>query len=159
MRHCDVSVIEISDLSNLGHLLRRYLLDLAFHFSGGPPGLEELNNFRARCRNVLRILLNADPFDVLADYEAPKGTPTALTPLGSLFLPLEGLIDLSAERERLKKEIAKVEDELGKVRAKLGNPNFAGKVPPAVLEEHRQREAAWAEKLAQLQRMSEGLGE
>jgi len=108
--------------------------------------------------DVLRILLNAEPLDVLSDYEAPKGTPTALTPLGSLFLPLEGLIDVSAERERLKKEIAKVEDELAKVRAKLANPNFAGKVPPAVLEEHRQREAAWAEKLAQLQRMSEGLG-
>ena len=108
--------------------------------------------------DVLRILLNADPLDVFSDYDAPKGTPTALTPLGALFLPLEGLIDVSAERERLKKEMAKVEDELAKVRAKLANPNFAGKVPPAVLEEHRQREAAWAEKLAQLQRMSEDLG-
>jgi len=108
--------------------------------------------------DVLRILLNADPLDVLSDYDAPKGTPTALTPLGALFLPLEGLIDVFAERERLKKEIAKVEDELGKVRAKLANPNFAGKVPPAVLEEHRQREAGWAEKLAQLQRMNEALG-
>jgi valyl-tRNA synthetase len=109
--------------------------------------------------DVLRILLNADPLDVLSDFDAPKGTPTALTPLGALYLPLEGLIDVSAERERLTKEIAKVEDELAKVRAKLANPNFAGKVPPAVLEEHRQRESAWAEKLTQLQRMRQALGE
>ena len=107
--------------------------------------------------DVLRILLNADPLDVTSDYQAPKGTPTALTPLGELYLPLEGLIDVSAERERLKKEIAKVEEELAKVRAKLANPNFAGKVPPAVLEEHRQRETAWAEKLAQLARMRDAL--
>jgi valyl-tRNA synthetase len=108
---------------------------------------------------VLRILLNAEPFDVVDSYEPPKGTPVALTPLGELFLPLEGLIDVEAERARLKKEIAKVEDELSKVRAKLANPSFAGKVPAAVLEEHRQRESAWAEKLAQLIKMSAALGE
>jgi valyl-tRNA synthetase len=88
---------------------------------------------------------------------APKGTPTALTPLGELFLPLEGLIDVAAERARLDKEIAKVETELAKVRAKLSDPNFAGKVPSAVLEDHRQREINWADKLAQLQRMREAL--
>ena len=108
---------------------------------------------------VLRILLNAEPFEVVENYDAPRGTPSTLTPLGTLFLPLEGLIDVAAERDRLAKEIAKVEDELGKVRAKLANPNFAGKVPPAVLADHHQREATWAEKLAQLTRMREALGE
>ncbi|MCE9610575.1 MAG: valine--tRNA ligase [Chthoniobacter sp.] len=108
---------------------------------------------------VLRILLNAEPFEVVENYAAPRGTPSALTPLGTLFLPLEGLVDVAAERERLAKEIAKVEDELAKVRAKLANPAFAGKVPPAVLAEHQQRESAWAEKLAQLARMREALGE
>ncbi len=107
---------------------------------------------------VLRILLNAEPFEVVENYDAPRGTPSALTPLGTLFLPLEGLIDVAAERDRLAKEIAKVEDELAKVRAKLANPNFAGKVPPAVLADHHQREAAWAEKLTQLARMREALG-
>ena len=108
---------------------------------------------------VLRILLNAEPLEILPSYDAPRGTPSTITPLGTLFLPLEGLIDVAAERERITKEIAKVEDELGKVRAKLANPNFAGKVPPAVLADHQQRETAWAEKLAQLTRMREALGE
>jgi valyl-tRNA synthetase len=107
---------------------------------------------------VLRILLNAAPFDVLEKFDTPKGTPTVITPLGELFLPLEGLIDIAAEQERLKKEIAKVEDELAKVRAKLSDPNFAGKVPAKVLEDHRQREANWAGKLDQLQKMKEALG-
>jgi len=107
---------------------------------------------------VLRILLNAEPLDVLVKYDAPKGTPVALTPLGELFLPLEGLIDVAAERERLDKEIAKVEQEVAKVRAKLADPNFTGKVPAKVLDEHRQREADWAEKHAQLTKMREALG-
>jgi valyl-tRNA synthetase len=108
---------------------------------------------------VLRILLNAEPLDVLGEYTAPKGTPVSITPLGELFLPLEGLIDVAAERERLAKEMAKVEQELAKVRAKLADPNFAGKVPAKVLDEHRQREADWAEKYAQLVKMREALGE
>jgi valyl-tRNA synthetase len=108
---------------------------------------------------VLRILLNAEPFEVLATYDAPRGTPSALTPLGTLFLPLEGLIDVAAERQRLAKEIAKVEDELAKVRAKLANPGFAEKVPAAVLADHQQRETTWAEKLTQLTKMREALGE
>jgi len=107
---------------------------------------------------VLKILLNAESLDHPETYDAPKGTPAALTPLGELFLPLEGIIDPDVERERLKKEISKVENELAKVRAKLANPSFAGKVPAAVLEEHQQREASWAEKLAQLQRMRDALG-
>jgi valyl-tRNA synthetase len=107
---------------------------------------------------VLRILLNADPLEVPAEYAASKGTPVALTPLGDLFLPLEGLIDVAAERERLAKEITKVEQELAKVRAKLADPNFAGKVPAKVLDEHRQRENDWAEKHAQLVKMREALG-
>lgn len=107
--------------------------------------------------DVLKILLNASTLDVVKTYDAPKGTPVALTPLGELFLPLEGLIDVAAERERLKKEIAKVEDELAKVRAKLANPGFTEKVPPAVLEDHKQREATWADKLTQFQKMRDAL--
>jgi valyl-tRNA synthetase len=107
---------------------------------------------------VLRILLNAEPLDVLADYPAPAGTPTALTPLGHLYLPLEGLIDVAAERERLAREIAKVDTELDKVRAKLADPNFAAKVPAKVLDEHRQRERDWADKHEHLTRMRAALG-
>ncbi len=107
---------------------------------------------------VLKFLLNAEALDIVTGaWQPPRGTPTAITPLGELLLPLEGLVDAAAERERLGKEMAKVADELGKVRAKLDNPSFAEKVPPAVLEEHRQRELAWSEKLAQFQRMLDAL--
>jgi valyl-tRNA synthetase len=106
---------------------------------------------------VLRILLNAEPLDVDTAYAPPKGTPTALTPLGELFLPLEGLIDPEAERTRVTKEIAKVESELSKVRAKLADENFAKKVPTKVLEDHQQREADWASQLTKLQSMLSAL--
>ena len=107
---------------------------------------------------VLQILLNAERLDLSSNYGPPKGTPTALTPLGQLFLPLEGLIDLEAERQRLGKEIAKIEAELVTVRKKLANDNFVANAPAAVVAEHRQRESDFAERLEQLQRMRDSLG-
>ncbi len=72
--------------------------------------------------------------------------------MGELFLPLEGLIDVEAERARVTKEIAKVEAELAKVRAKLADENFTAKVPQKVLDDHRQREADWAAQQGKLSR-------
>ncbi|HCN75959.1 MAG TPA: valine--tRNA ligase [Verrucomicrobiales bacterium] len=107
---------------------------------------------------VLRILLNAEPLDVDANYVPTKGTPSALTPLGTIFLPLDGLIDVEAERARVSKEIAKVESELEKVTAKLADTNFTSKVPQKVLDEHQQRKTDWEDKLAKLKVMLEALG-
>lgn len=100
--------------------------------------------------SVLQMLLNADPFEVDPGFESPKGTPTAMSPLGSLYLPLEGLIDVDQERIRLEKELGKIDKELEKVEQKLSNPNFVDKVPPEVLEDHRLRLQSWTEKKAQL---------
>jgi len=107
---------------------------------------------------VLQILLNAQPLEVVdASWVAPKGAPVVLTALGELFLPLEGLVDVEAERARIGKEITKAQSELEKVRSKLADPNFANKVPASVLDEHRQREATWAEKLAHLEEVLRSL--
>jgi len=95
---------------------------------------------------VLRLLLNAEAVEVNANYQPGKNTLTVRTDLGDLFLPLEGLIDKEAETARLKKELEKIEAETAKVEQKLANPNFTQKVPPQVLEEHKQRLAEWQSK-------------
>ena len=107
---------------------------------------------------VLRLLLNAEPLDVDAAFTGRQGTPVAITPLGELHMPLEGLIDVEAERARLSKDLTKASDELGKVRAKLADENFTSKVPQKVLDEHKQRETEWQEKVAKLEEMIKALG-
>ncbi len=103
-------------------------------------------------------LTNAETVTLEPAYTPGKGEPRVLTPLGELYLPLEGLVDTAAEAERIAKEIAKVEAELVTVRKKLANENFVNHAPAAVVEEHRQRETDWNEKLAQLQKMQQALG-
>jgi valyl-tRNA synthetase len=106
---------------------------------------------------ILQLLLNAEPFEIDPGYEAKKGTPAALSPLGELFLPLEGLIDVAAEKARLAKELAKIEAEITKVQQKLQNPSFTQKVPPAVLQEHQARLENWQQRQQQVQAMLEGI--
>ena len=107
---------------------------------------------------VIKLLLNAESLEVNADYQSPKGTPAVKTPLGELFLPLEGLIDVEAEKIRLTKEKEKVQAEIVKVEQKLANPNFTQKVPPQVLAEHEHRLTDWQSKLAHIQSSLDALG-
>jgi valyl-tRNA synthetase len=107
---------------------------------------------------VIKLLLNAETLEVKADYQPPKGTPNVASKLGELFLPLEGLIDVAAEKVRLTKEVEKIQSEIVKVEQKLANPNFTQKVPPAVLAEHEQRLVEWKTKLAHTQASLDALG-
>jgi valyl-tRNA synthetase len=100
---------------------------------------------------VLRALLNAEAIEVVSNYEPKKGTPTIHSPLGELYLPLEGLTDVSAEKARLTKELTRISGEIDKVQQKLSNPSFTQRVPPAVLEEHQKRLADWQAKYQQVQ--------
>jgi valyl-tRNA synthetase len=97
---------------------------------------------------VIKILLNAEVLDINENYAAKKGTPTAITPMGEIFLPLEGHVDPAAEIARLTKEREKIQGEIVKVEQKLANPAFTQKVPPQVLAEHQQRLTDWQAKLA-----------
>ena len=107
---------------------------------------------------VIKILLNAEAFEINEAYAAKKGTPTAHTPFGELFLPLEGLIDVEAEKGRLSKELEKITTEITKVEQKLANPAFTQKVPAMVLQEHQQRLTDWQGKLAHVKAALESLG-
>jgi len=110
---------------------------------------------------VIRLLLNAEAVEANENYQPPKGTLTARTELGELFLPLEGLRsaeELAAEQARVTKELEKYDAEISKVEQKLANPNFTQKVPPAVLQEHQKRLAEWQAKRAAVKAALDALG-
>jgi valyl-tRNA synthetase len=106
---------------------------------------------------IFAALTRASAVEII-EGTAPAGTPAILTDLGTVSMPLEGLIDLEAERLRVNTEIAKVHSELEKVNAKLADQSFVEKVPSAVLEDHRQRHAKWSEKLETLKSTLKTLG-
>jgi len=106
---------------------------------------------------VLRLLLNAEALDNDPNYIPKKGTPSVQSELGELYLPLEGMIDVGAEKARLTKELEKTDVEIKKVEERLANPGFTQKVPPNVLAEHQKRLAEWESKKAQIMASLAGL--
>jgi valyl-tRNA synthetase len=97
--------------------------------------------------------------EILIDpsYEAPKGTPAAVAAIGEIYMPLEGLIDVDAERARLSKEIAAIQIEVKKCEGKLGNASFVDRAPPEVVEQEKARLEEWKAKLIQLGEMLSAL--
>jgi len=106
-------------------------------------------------QSVLAHLLNASELIIDAKFKAAAGTPVAATSAGELFLIVE--VDRAAERERLDKEIAKIEAELKTVDAKLKNKSFVDRAPADVVEEHRQRLRNFSAQLAKLKQARAGL--
>ncbi|MEP2829073.1 valine--tRNA ligase [Parvibaculum sp.] len=73
--------------------------------------------------------------------EAPHGAIQIVLDEATLILPLASLIDVEAETARLRKELGKLEGEVKKIDAKLGNAKFLAGAPEQVVEEQRERKA------------------
>jgi len=106
---------------------------------------------------VLAAFLNASDITLLEKAPADPG-PKAFTLLGELYLPATGLVDPAVEKDRLTKELAKVEKDLEQTRKKLGDPNMLAKAPPEKLEGWRALEISLAEKQKSLQESLAKLG-
>jgi valyl-tRNA synthetase len=72
---------------------------------------------------------------------APRDSAQLMVGEANFVLPLAGIIDIAAERTRLGKEQAKLDDEIDKIDKKLGNEQFVSKAPEEVIDEQRQRRA------------------
>jgi valyl-tRNA synthetase len=105
---------------------------------------------------TLTRFLNAEEVELNPKYQAAAGTPVAITPLGEIFMAIDAA-DKARERERLDREIAKIENDLHTVEGKLQNSSFVDRAPAAVVEEHRRRLGEFTAQLAKLRQARAGL--
>ncbi|MDH3209181.1 MAG: valine--tRNA ligase [Burkholderiaceae bacterium] len=94
--------------------------------------------------------------DEVAYNTATHSSPVAVHGGARLSLHIE--IDVNAERERLAKEIARLQGEVAKASAKLANERFVARAPAAVVAQETQRMAEFSASLARLQDQSARLG-
>jgi valyl-tRNA synthetase len=95
--------------------------------------------------------------DVQIVVDQPEGD-AAVAIVGAFRLMLKVEIDVGAERERLDKEIVRLETEKQKTRGKLSNSNFIDRAPAAVVEQERKRMEEFSAALSQLQTQRDKLG-
>jgi valyl-tRNA synthetase len=74
---------------------------------------------------------------------APKGSAQIVIGEATACLPLEGIIDFAAERARLEKEVKRLDGEIKRLEGKLGNARFVANAPQEVVEEEREKLAAY----------------
>ncbi|MDO5610677.1 MAG: valine--tRNA ligase, partial [Pseudomonadota bacterium] len=95
----------------------------------------------ARFDAALRFLARLDKIESI-DGEPPAAATARVGTL-DLFVPLDGLVDLDAERARLDKELKRVAGELAKAKGKLASETFVANAPQAVVEQERNRLSEW----------------
>ncbi len=89
---------------------------------------------------------------------APQGALQTVVDGVTYAIPLEGLIDLDAERARLNKEIDKAQDEIDKIDKKLSNEAFVAKAPEKVVALQKERRADYVAEQEKLKEALAGLG-
>ena len=101
---------------------------------------------------LLKALVKLSEAQVFSD-EAAFTQASALSPVavqGAVRMALQVPIDVEAERARLAKEITRLDGELTKIHAKLGNESFVVRAPAAVVEQERARLADFSQTLVRL---------
>lgn len=108
-----------------------------------------------RSKGLLSSLIPAGQIDILDT--APEGMPAAVSKLGSLFLDLASSIDIEAERERLERELKKLEGGLRAAEGKLKNEKFIRNAPPAVVAGARRQQAETQARFDEIKRLLDSL--
>ncbi|NWG93290.1 MAG: class I tRNA ligase family protein, partial [Parvularculaceae bacterium] len=90
---------------------------------------------------------------------APKGAVQVVHEGEVYALPLAGIIDIAAEKARLAKEIDKCAKEIDAIDKKMANPNFVERAPVEIVEENRERRAAFSERRDKLSAALTQIGE
>lgn len=116
-------------------------------FVTGEADSEIINSgkrFFERLAGASEITVQQDKSGIPADAVA------AVIPGAEIFIPLEDLVDIGKEIERLEKEKVNLEKELERVDSKLNNESFVAKAPEKVIEEERAKKVKYADMYVKL---------
>ena len=109
--------------------------------------------------NLLQGVGRIESVTPLDDDGKPPAAATALLGDLRLLVPMQGVIDVDAERARLEKQQQKVQADLARTQGKLGNEKFVNNAPADVVILERQRAAEFEKTIAQLDEQLEKLAE
>ncbi|EGQ1595385.1 valine--tRNA ligase [Staphylococcus pseudintermedius] len=97
-------------------------------------------------QHYLERFCNPSTLEIEPQIDIPDKAMTTVVAAGEVILPIEGLIDMDKELERLEKDLQKWQKELDRVNKKLSNENFVNKAPEHVINEEKEKQVKYQEK-------------
>lgn len=114
------------------------------------------DTFKAGISYIQRLAFASDV--VVGGDFATEGAVNVVTADAQIYIPMAELVDFTAEKERLQKELKKAQDDLAFFERKLNNPGFIAKAPAAVVEKDRASAEKVKEHIAKLEESISKLG-
>ena len=105
----------------------------------------------------IKKLAKVEDLKVDANIQKPKASASAVLRGIEIFIPLEGLIDLEVERQKIQKEITRLEGSLAGIEKKLSNEKFVANAAPEVVEKERAKQKDWLENIGKLKEILNNL--
>ena len=99
----------------------------------------------------IRELARVEHLEAGSNIEKPKVSASSVLGEIDLIIPLEGMMDFQEERNRIEKELKKIEKDLIFLDKKLSNPNFVKKAPVDIIEKDEQRKKSLSLKQVKLE--------
>ncbi|EJL9345209.1 valine--tRNA ligase [Staphylococcus pseudintermedius] len=97
-------------------------------------------------QHYLERFCNPSTLEIETQIDIPDKAMTTVVAAGEVILPIEGLIDMDKELERLEKDLQKWQKELDRVNKKLSNENFVNKAPEHVINKEKEKQVKYQEK-------------
>jgi valyl-tRNA synthetase len=108
-------------------------------------------------QRYIKSLVRVEELFVDANIQKPKASASSVVKGCDVFIPLEGLIDIDVERQRIEKEITRLTGSLEGVKRKLSNESFVAKAPANIIANERTKQADWENALVKLKAIFEDL--
>ncbi len=117
---------------------------------------KKLAKFIYESRHFLKDLANVKSGTIRSkNQDRPKKSASLASVHTEIFIPLEGLIDINEQVNRIKKDMEKTQNEYKKVEGKLNNQNFMSNAPEEVRQEVQEKAKLFQEKLQSLNQILE----
>jgi len=107
--------------------------------------------------DYIKKLAKVEDLIVDANIQKPKASASAVLRGVEIFIPLEGLIDLEVERQKIQKEITRLEGSLAGIEKKLSNEKFVANASPEIVEKERAKQKDWLDNIGKLKEILNNL--
>ncbi len=109
-------------------------------------------------KKIISALANCSELDSKIEAEKPEGSFSSVVRETEIFLILKGAVDIDKEKERLAKEIKRLEGNIAGSEKKLSNENFVKKAPQNIVEREKEKLESMKQSLEKVKANIESLG-